>query len=78
MALMQAAQALAALRGRTYVLPDDVKYLVRPGSGPSALIPENRRTAPGTNRRRVFLKDLIAEIPVPGPDAVSEPPAAGP
>jgi MoxR-like ATPases len=30
LALFRAAQALAALRGRDYVLPDDVKYLVRP------------------------------------------------
>ncbi len=28
--LMRAAQALAALRGRTYVLPDDVKWLAEP------------------------------------------------
>jgi MoxR-like ATPase len=30
LALFRASQALAALRGRDYVLPDDVKYLVRP------------------------------------------------
>jgi MoxR-like ATPase len=29
LALFQASQALAALRGRTYILPDDVKYLTR-------------------------------------------------
>ena len=28
--LMRAAQALAAIRGRSYVLPDDVKLFVRP------------------------------------------------
>ncbi|HTU60638.1 MAG TPA: AAA family ATPase [Polyangiales bacterium] len=30
LALMRAAQALAALRGRSHVLPDDVKHLARP------------------------------------------------
>ena len=30
LALFKASQALAALRGRDYVLPDDVKYLARP------------------------------------------------
>ena len=34
--LMRAAQALAALRGRDYVLPDDVKYLAPPPDGPPA------------------------------------------
>ncbi len=33
--LMRAAQALAALRGRPYVLPDDIKYLASSGPHPS-------------------------------------------
>ena len=62
LAVFKAAQALAALRGRDHVIPDDIKYLV-----PSALVhrlivkPEAElrgRSAPA------ILNDLLADTPL--------------
>jgi MoxR-like ATPase len=60
--LMRAAQALAALRGRDYVLPDDVKYL-------APFVLTHRLTLTEKDRLRgalpeSFLERIIAETPV--------------
>ena len=60
--LMRAAQALAALRGREYVLPDDVKYL-------APFVLTHRLTLTEKDRLRgalpeSFLERIIAETPV--------------
>jgi len=62
-ALFRAAQAYAAVQGRSYVIPDDVKALA-----PSVL--EHRLILnPESRLRRVttssVLRDIIAEVPVP-------------
>ncbi|MFC1578689.1 AAA family ATPase, partial [Thermodesulfobacteriota bacterium] len=41
--LMRAGQALAALRGRNYVLPDDIKYLAHPVLTHRLILTENER-----------------------------------
>ena len=66
LALMRAGQALAALRGREYVLPDDIKYLV----GPVLL---HRLIVKGEERLRGetaahFLEESMGQIPVPALD----------
>jgi len=63
MALFRACQAFAAVQGRSYVLPDDVKTLAHP-------VLEHRLILnPESRLRRVtahsVLRDIISEVPVP-------------
>ncbi len=73
--LLRAAQARAAVRGRSTVYPDDVKALVAPVLGHRVLLaPEARlrgRQAQG------ILSDIVAGIPVPVEGDVGLPPEAG-
>jgi len=62
--LYRAAQARAALDGRTYVIPDDVKYLA-----PYAL-PHRMIVSPSARIKDVsaesILRDMLNSVPVPG------------
>ena len=66
LALGRAGQALAALRGRDYVLPDDIKELAIPVLAHRIILsPEARlrgRTAPQ------LLEEIVAGVPVPVED----------
>jgi len=63
MMLFRAAQALAAVQGRSYVLPDDVKMLVTP------VLQHRLILNPESRLRRVtaesVLKDIMKEVAVP-------------
>ena len=63
--LMRAGQALAALRGREYVLPDDIKYLVRPVLAHRLILKDEERLRAKTPEH--FLEEIIPQIPVPAP-----------
>ena len=63
--LMRAGQALAALRGREFVLPDDIKYLVRPVLAHRLILKEEERLQGKAQEH--FLEDIINQIPVPAP-----------
>jgi len=63
--LMRTGQALAALRGRDYVLPDDIKYLVGPVLAHRLILNEEERLRGRTPER--FLEEIIPQIPVPAP-----------
>jgi MoxR-like ATPase len=63
--LMRAGQAIAALRGRGYVLPDDVKYLVSEVMTHRIILKEKERMA--GLRPEEFLMDLVEKVPVPSP-----------
>jgi len=63
--LMRAAQGLAAIRGRDYVLPDDVKHLAFPVLTHRLILKEEERLRGETAER--FLKDIIDRVPVPTP-----------
>ncbi len=63
LALCHTAQALAAISGRDYVLPDDVKQLIRP-------VLEHRIIPTSSSRVRgrgvgELLKEIAARVPVP-------------
>lgn len=63
LALYRASQSLAALRGRDYVLPDDVKYLTGP-------VLKHRLVPSSQARLRVrpigeILQDVVDRVPVP-------------
>ncbi|MBX7259686.1 MAG: MoxR family ATPase [Candidatus Hydrogenedentes bacterium] len=63
LALFRAAQSFAAVQGRAYVLPDDIKLLAHPVLEHRLILnPESRLRRVTTNS---VLRDIIAEVPVP-------------
>ncbi len=65
LSLMRASQAMAALRGRDYVLPDEVKDLAGPVLAHRLLLrPEERLRGITTHE---VLADIIEQVPVPAP-----------
>lgn len=67
--LMRAGQALAALREREYVLPDDVKYLAVPVLAHRLILHEEERMRGETRGQAAehLLDEIIKEVPVPAP-----------
>ena len=63
-ALHRASQALALLRGRDYVLPDDVKHLA-PSVLSHRLIPSPSSRMNGLKPEQI-IEDLVKTIPIPG------------
>ena len=63
--LMRTGQALAALRGRDYVLPDDIKELVIPVLVHRLILKEEERLRGGTPEH--ILEEIIKHTPVPAP-----------
>ncbi len=62
LALFKAAQALALIRGRDHVLPDDVKYLV-PFTLPHRLIVKPEAELRGRDTK-VILQELLNNVPI--------------
>jgi MoxR-like ATPase len=60
---MRAGQALAALREREYVLPDDIKSLVIPVLAHRLILKEEERLRGETPQH--FLEEIVKQIPVP-------------
>ena len=63
--LMRAGQALAALRERNYIVPDDIKYLAVPVLAHRLILNEEERLRGETTEH--FLAEIIRQIPVPAP-----------
>jgi MoxR-like ATPase len=63
LALYRACQALAALRGRTFVIPDDVKYLVGPVLAHRLILRHQGRLR-GVAVDRV-LRSIVESVPAP-------------
>jgi len=63
--LMRAAQGLAALRGREYVLPDDVKDLAIHVLSHRLILREEERLRGQTPER--ILQEIMSQVPVPAP-----------
>ncbi|MBN2040928.1 MAG: MoxR family ATPase [Spirochaetes bacterium] len=61
--LMRAGQALAVLRERDYVLPDDIKYLAIPVLAHRLILREEEELRGLTQES--LLEEIISEIPVP-------------
>jgi MoxR-like ATPase len=61
--LFQAAQALAALRGRDYIIPDDVKYLSIPALA-HRLIARTEARLRGHSTEEI-IKEIVSKMPVP-------------
>jgi MoxR-like ATPase len=63
--LMRSGQALAALRGRDFVLPDDIKHLVVPVLAHRLILTDEERLRGGTPEH--LLEEILEQIPVPAP-----------
>ncbi|MEI7924692.1 MAG: MoxR family ATPase [Chloroflexota bacterium] len=68
LALFRAARAYAAIDGRDYVRPDDLKILAQPVLGHRLLLSSNTRLRGRTADD--VLDEILAEVPVPVADAV--------
>ena len=64
LSLHRAAQALALLEGRDYVVPDDIKRLARPVLG-HRLLPRATRSAGGADPSEEVLEDILGRTTVP-------------
>jgi MoxR-like ATPase len=62
--LVKAAQALALVRGRDFVVPDDVKQLAIPVLA-HRMIMHEQRSATGASPEVAFLQSVLSELPVP-------------
>ncbi len=65
LALMRAGQALAGIRGRSFVLPDDIKYLASPVLSHRLILEDAERLRGETTER--FVAQILQEVPVPVP-----------
>jgi MoxR-like ATPase len=63
--LMRAAQALAVLKERKYVLPDDIKSLAVPVLAHRLILKEEERLRGETQEH--FLEEILHQITVPAP-----------
>ena len=64
LSLYRAAQALAMVEGREYVIPDDIKRLALPVLG-HRLLMKTLRAQMGKDAADIFLQDVLAKIRVP-------------
>jgi MoxR-like ATPase len=65
LALMRTGQALAGLRGRDFVLPDDVKYLALPVLAHRLILREEERLRGETQEG--VLEEILRQVPIPAP-----------
>jgi MoxR-like ATPase len=63
LALFRASQALAAMRGRGYVIPDDVKLLARPTLAHRIIVTPAARVRSITSA--AILEEILQSVPVP-------------
>jgi MoxR-like ATPase len=64
LALFRMAQARAAIRGRDYVIPDDIKALALPALGHRVIVSPSARIK--NIRVNSLISEIISSIPVPG------------
>jgi MoxR-like ATPase len=63
LALFRASQALAAMRGRGYVIPDDIKLLAKPTLGHRIIVTPAARVRAITSTN--ILDEILQSVPVP-------------
>jgi MoxR-like ATPase len=63
LALARASQALAAMRGRGYVVPDDIKLLVKPTLAHRIIVTPAARVRSMTST--IILDEILQSVPVP-------------
>nr|WP_328805197.1 MoxR family ATPase [Paenibacillus albicereus] len=68
-AWLRAAQAYAAMQGRAYVLPDDIKRLAVPACA-HRIVPRRRQEPQPAAAERI-VQDALARVPVPSEEALA-------
>jgi MoxR-like ATPase len=63
LALFRAGQALAAMRGRSYVIPDDIKLLVKPTLAHRIIVTPSARVRSISSS--TLLEEILQTVPVP-------------
>jgi MoxR-like ATPase len=63
LALFRAGQALAAMRGRSYVIPDDIKLLVKPTLAHRIIVTPSARVRSISSA--TLLEEILQTVPVP-------------
>jgi MoxR-like ATPase len=63
LALVRASQALAAMRGRGYVIPDDIKLLVKPTLAHRIIVTPAARVRSITST--ILLDEILQSVSVP-------------
>jgi MoxR-like ATPase len=63
LSLMRAGQALAAISGRDYVLPDDIKHLAVPVLAHRLILKEEERLKGKT--QEIIIEEIMGQTPVP-------------
>jgi MoxR-like ATPase len=71
LALFRTAQARAAIQGRDYVLPDDIKALVKPALSHRVILGPAARLRDLSGDQ--ILDEIVGKIPVPGGDLRANP-----
>ncbi len=69
LALFRSSQARAALRGRDYVLPDDVKAMAIPALAHRLILGSAARIREIDSRE--IVKEILHEVPVPGGEVLA-------
>ena len=64
LSLFRASQALAAMHGRSYVIPDDVKLLAKPTLAHRIIVTPAARVRSVTST--AILEEILQSVPVPG------------
>jgi MoxR-like ATPase len=64
LALFRASQALAAMRGREFVYPDDIKFLVKPTLAHRIIVTPAARVR--SINSTLILDEILQSVPVPG------------
>lgn len=64
LAMFRASQALAAVRGRGYVIPDDVKLLAKPTLAHRIIVAPAARVRGVTST--AILEEILQSVPIPG------------
>jgi MoxR-like ATPase len=70
LALFAASQTMAAVRGRDYVIPDDVKTLVKPTIAHRLILGPSARLRDVSDEQVV--DEIIGKLPAPGGDLMRE------
>jgi MoxR-like ATPase len=63
LALLKLSRAWAAIQGRSYVLPDDVKLFVQPALTHRLILQPDLWSTPGAAAR--ILNEILQAVPVP-------------
>jgi MoxR-like ATPase len=71
LALFRTGQALAAMQGRNYVLPDDIKSLVKPALSHRVILGPAARLRDLSSDQ--VLEEIMSVVPVPGGDLRASP-----